>query len=163
VPQGAQARILWEDARDALPRARRKFGMLFTSPPYYDVTNYSVDNWIRLWMLGEGALPDYSNAQRYGDRKRYADMLRGVFSLAKTKLETDAVIYVRTDSREFTRATTHTILSEIWSEYGLHMRQDKPSLSQTRLFGDKAEKPGETDFLLLPTKRRGLAGFRQVH
>ena len=93
VPMGTKARIVHGDALEILPRARRRFAMLFTSPPYYDVTNYRLDNWIRLWMLGEGELPNYTTAQRYGDRKRYAEMLRGVFNAAKRTLEDDAIIY----------------------------------------------------------------------
>jgi hypothetical protein len=34
IPVGAHARIELGDARQVLPRTRRKFGMLFTSPPY---------------------------------------------------------------------------------------------------------------------------------
>jgi hypothetical protein len=42
------------------------FSMLLTSPPYYDVTNYRVDNWIRLWMLGEDPLPSWETHVRFG-------------------------------------------------------------------------------------------------
>jgi hypothetical protein len=60
IPTGAESRVIMGDARTVLPRARRKFSMLLTSPPYYDVTNYRLDNWIRLWMLGEEPLPNYT-------------------------------------------------------------------------------------------------------
>lgn len=159
IPGGAKARIELGDARDVLPYARRRFSMLLTSPPYYNVTNYRVDNWIRLWMLGEGELPNYANAQRYGDRDRYTKMLRGVFRAAKRTLKDDAVIYVRTDSRPFTRLTTQALLAELWPEHRQLARDETPKQSQTRLFGDKGSKPGETDFLMLPVGRPRPLGF----
>jgi hypothetical protein len=66
VPGGPTARIVLADARSVLPRARMFFSMLLTSPPYYDVTNYRVDNWIRLWMLGEDPLPSWETHVRFG-------------------------------------------------------------------------------------------------
>ncbi|OQY27559.1 MAG: hypothetical protein B6244_10290 [Candidatus Cloacimonetes bacterium 4572_55] len=29
-----------------------RFSLLFTSPPYYSVTDYYADQWLRLWLLG---------------------------------------------------------------------------------------------------------------
>jgi hypothetical protein len=159
VPTGAKVRIELGDAREVLPRARRRFAMLLTSPPYCNVTNYRLDNWIRLWMLGEGELPDYATAQRYRDRKRYAEMLRGVFSSAKRILEENAAIYVRTDTRSFTQLTTRSLLAELWPSHGQFARCERPRQSQTRLFGNNSEKPGETDFLLLPPGRTAPLGF----
>jgi hypothetical protein len=159
VPRGAKARIELGDARRALPRARRRFAMLLTSPPYYGVTDYRLDNWIRLWMLGENELPVYATEQRYRDRKRYAGMLRGVFGSARRALEEDAVIYVRTDSRPFTRLTTQSLLAELWPSHSQFARSDCARQSQTRLFGHNSESSGETDFLLLPPGRVAPLGF----
>ncbi len=159
VPSGAKARVELGDARRVLPRARRRFAMLLTSPPYYNVTNYRLDNWMRLWLLGEGASPDYATAQRYGDRERYAQMLRAVFAAAKRKLREDAVVYVRTDTRDFTRTTTQSILAEVWPSHERFVRAGKPKQSQTSLFGDRGDKPGETDFMLLPAGSPAPPGF----
>jgi hypothetical protein len=156
VPTGPEARIELGDAREVLPRARRRYAMLLTSPPYHDVTNYRVDNWIRLWMLGEGELPSYATAQRHRDRTRYAEMLRSVLSAAKRILEQNAIIYVRTDSRPFTQLTTNLLLTELWPS---HARCERARQSQTRLFGHTSEKPGETDLLLLPPRREPPPGF----
>jgi hypothetical protein len=105
---------------------------------------------MRLWMLGENELPDYTTAHRYRDRKRYAEMLRGVFSRAKRTLKDDAVIYVRTDSRPFTQLTTQSVLTELWPLHAQFLRWERQRRSQTTLFSQKSEKSGETDFLLLP-------------
>ncbi len=159
VPSGAKVRIKLGDARKVLPCVRRRFAMLFTSPPYWGVTNYRVDNWIRLWMIGEGELPNYATAQRFRDRKRYAEMLRSVFNAAKRILEEDAVIYVRTDSRPFTQLTTKLLLAELWPSHNQFARCETPLQSQTRLFGHKSDEAGETDFLLLPLGRPAPLGF----
>ncbi len=125
--------------------------MLLTSPPYCGVTNYRVDNWIRLWMLGEGALPEYTSAQRYGNKTQYLAMLRSIFAAAKPLLDSRATIYVRTDSREFTRNATRNVLGELWPDYRCFSKAETPSRSQTSLFGGRQTgKPGETDFLMLP-------------
>lgn len=159
VPDGVGARIELGDARQVLPRARRRFSLLLTSPPYYDVTNYRLDNWIRLWMLGEGPLPDYATAQRYGHREHYAQMLLEVFTKAKPLLEDDAVIYVRSDNRPFTSVTTRSVLKDLWPKHRCFLRTEKPRQSQTSLFGDRGLKPGETDLLLLPPRRSPPRGF----
>jgi hypothetical protein len=162
VPTGREARIELGDAREVLRHVRRHYSMLLTSPPYHNVTNYRVDNWIRLWMLGEGELPSYATAQRYRDRKRYAEMLRGVFTAAKRILEENAIIYVRTDSRPFTQLTTNLLLTELWPSHGQFSRCETPLRSQTRLFGHKSEKAAETDLLLLPSGRKAPVSFTRT-
>ena len=41
-------RLLPELATRGAPRAK----LLLTSPPYFGVTNYHYDQWLRLWLLG---------------------------------------------------------------------------------------------------------------
>jgi len=110
-------------------------------------------------MLGEGELPSYAAAQRYRDRKRYAEMLCLVFSAAKRTLEENAIIYIRTDSRPFTQLTTNLLLTKLWPSHSKFARFETPRQSQTRLFGHKSEKAGETDLLLLPPGREATLGF----
>src|SRR6266852_7068337 len=70
------------------------------SPPYYAITNYHYDQWLRLWLLGGPP-----NALRSGGavcgkfehRQKYRDLLHGVFSRAAELLADDATVYVRTD------------------------------------------------------------------
>src|SRR5207237_4498202 len=35
-----------------------KAALVFTSPPYFRVTNYHYDQWLRLWLLGEAPNDD---------------------------------------------------------------------------------------------------------
>lgn len=141
------------DNREALRRRGAPFSadLILTSPPYYGVTNYRYDNWIRLWMLGEGpALPASDAWARHQNQDEYRDLIRNTFKRCKSKATDGVIVYVRTDARQFTLQTTIDALREIWPNKDLYYAFDgfkKPT--QTALFGDKAEKPGEVDLLIL--------------
>jgi hypothetical protein len=47
------------DARLVLPRLRRKFDWVVTSPPYYGMYTYLPDQWLRNWFLGGPPAVDY--------------------------------------------------------------------------------------------------------
>ncbi|AFL52458.1 hypothetical protein ABIE78_001660 [Sinorhizobium fredii] len=152
------------DARDRLVSWKGSaFRLLLTSPPYCGVTNYRLDNWIRLWLLGDSPLPNGSTAQKYADREGYRRLLMEAFSTARNAMSPHSVILVRTDSRVFTRDATAATLRCLWPSHRMLARSEKPVRSQTQLFGDKSEKPGETDILMLPPlDRRRPQGYRSV-
>lgn len=165
IPGGPTAEIVLGDARDVLPRTSRRFAMLLTSPPYRNVTNYRVDNWIRLWMLGEGPLPSWEVSQRYGHRERYAGLLSDVFRAASRLLLPDAPVYVRTDARSFTLNATADALKSLWPDRCLLAQHGRARKSQTALYGDGSVKPGEVDLLIKPkslTVPRGLVPFDRL-
>lgn len=128
--------------------------LLFTSPPYYKVTNYHYDQWLRLWLLGGPP-----NARRYGAAKRgkfehredYKILLERVFLRASHLLSDDATVYVRTDRRKFTYKTTADVLRQVFPKKRFH-KKNRPFRGQTQtyLFGDKAAKVGEVDIVLTP-------------
>ena len=63
----------------------------------------------------------------------------------------NAIIYVRTDAREFTLDTTLEILKKHFPDYGISKRVSKlkkNSKSQTILYGNKSSKPAEVDIIL---------------
>ena len=153
IPEGPAARTALGDSRAVLPKARLRFSMLLTSPPYYGVTNYRVDNWIRLWMLGEGALPSWEVSQRYGNRQRYVAILNEVFADAARLMEPNATIYVRTDARAFTRDATARALGLLWPDRTIFARHGRGKRSQTLHYGDSSLKPGEVDLFLPPDDR----------
>ena len=159
IPRGPGARILLEDARTALPRARRLFSMLLTSPPYFNVTNYRVDNWIRLWMLGEEPLPSWEVSQRYCHREHYAELLGDVFREATRVLLPQAPIYVRTDARAFTLDATARALQDLWPDRTIFALHGRAHRSQTTHYGDSSLKPGEVDLLLGPPSLPRPEGF----
>ena len=72
-----------------LPRLASKFPgavrCVITSPPYFDVTNYAEDQWLRLWFLGGAPFLEptsFSKDARHGRIDKYwgllADMWRSL-------------------------------------------------------------------------------------
>ncbi len=152
------------DATWVLPRlAKRllqcnipKAKLLLTSPPYFGITNYHYDQWIRLWMLGGAPSDSLSdspfhgeNSGKFANEQKYRKLLLDVFSLCKSMCSEKATIYVRTDWREPTRSITRRVLQQVFPRH--EMRQ-KPfpvnGETQTRLFGHYAPRLGEVDLIL---------------
>jgi hypothetical protein len=57
IPAPGEVRL--GDARLVLPRLRRKFEWVVTSPPYYGMYTYLADQWLRNWFLGGPPTVDY--------------------------------------------------------------------------------------------------------
>ena len=131
-----------------------QFNLLFTSPPYCNVTDYRQDSWIRLWMLKEGpALPDWKKDSRTARRDLYKKMINDVLTDASRLLTPRAVIWIRTDAREFTKEVTLNAVRNIWPNRKLFMREDFPKcVTQTEHFRNMSTATGEVD-LLIPGKR----------
>jgi DNA methylase len=131
-----------------------KFSLLFTSPPYCSVTNYHVDQWLRLWLLGGEAGPQVlkdKHRGRFINKEEYYLLLDNVFGTCANMMKRKSTVYVRTDKREFTFQTTLSILQKHFRKYKLQTIEKplkKDSKTQTQLFGDKTLKPGEIDIIL---------------
>ena len=160
VPELADARVVLGDSREVLPRIAEQgrpapaasYDLLFTSPPYCGVTNYECDQWLRLWMLGGPPRPahsgDFTRGRLY-DRQRYASLLHDVFGACAPMMARNAVVYVRTDAREFTRDTTIAALRAAFPRKRLETIDSPYNKStQTALYGDHSPKPGEVDVIL---------------
>jgi hypothetical protein len=130
-----------------------KFDLLFTSPPYYNITSYHYDQWLRLWMLGESDTPtksggDWQNG--FWSQTGYVELLNSVFTQAAELMKSTAVIYVRTDAREFTlNATLDALKSAFPSKQLQQKSRPLKRNNQTALYGDKSQKPGEVDIILI--------------
>ena len=129
--------------------------LLFTSPPYFKLTNYHYDQWLRLWLLGGRADPTRSgrpNRGKFENRADYRALLRRVFSGCAKLLSRDAVVYVRTDRRPETYCVTREVLREVFPTKRV-VRRLRPFRrpTQTHLFGDNSRKVGEVDLVLLPS------------
>jgi len=161
-PAAYGSRVYLGDCIQVLPRLKRAVGakfferasLLFTSPPYYGVTNYHYDQWLRLWMLGFSPATNCNNGKyrgRFGNRDEYAQLIERAFYKASFHLRKDAVIYVRTDSREFTFQTTLQILRQVFPRKKISVvKQPFHGPTQTHLFGDQTPKVGEIDLVLEP-------------
>ncbi len=66
VPKG-QAMVWQMDMRE-LPRVRtmlpKEIACAITSPPYFNVTSFEEDQWLRLWFLGGAPHPTYRKVSR---------------------------------------------------------------------------------------------------
>lgn len=130
----------------------QKFNLLFTSPPYWSITDYYVDQWLRLWLLGYSQKPTSQKDKhkgRFVSKENYRKLLDTVFYHSSKLLKKRSVVYVRTDARDFTFKTTKEILKRHFPRHNFTI-QKKPFLNktQTELFGDKSKKPGEVDIIL---------------
>lgn len=141
-----------------LQKEDNQYSLLFTSPPYCGITDYFMDQWLRLWLLGGSAEPEYQKDDhkgRFGNKDKYKELLNTVFGNCSSLMKDDAVIYVRTDSREFTLNTTIDVLKDKFPNHEMEIH-NKPiegnTKTQTVLYGNTSKKPGETDIILKRAK-----------
>lgn len=162
VPQPSRSRVYLGDSVTRLPEivSRTRAGaldraaLLFTSPPYYALTNYHYDQWLRLWLLGgRPTVSPLSGKHRgkFEDRVAYRALLARVFGTAAQVMRRGGVVYVRTDRRAFTYRTTVEVLREAFPGRRLVRRvRLYRGPTQTRLFGNESSQPGEVDIILPP-------------
>ncbi|MGA9750207.1 MAG: DNA methyltransferase [Acidobacteriota bacterium] len=141
---------------DEVPKAK----LVLTSPPYFGVTNYHYDQWLRLWLLGfetDAYVARGPYQGRFTDSTCYQGLLKKVFSRTAKVVADDAVIYVRTSKDPFTKEVTLEAMREAFPTKRLVVRYRpfrKPT--QTHLFGDKTPKAGEVDLIMMPVSRGAL-------
>lgn len=131
----------------------KKVNLLFTSPPYYGVTDYHLDQWLRLWLLGgepEQKFNPDPNKHNFGNKEHYEKLIYTVFNNSKKLLADNATLYIRTDARNFSKHITLDILTKLYSNSKRIQVVDRPftKRTQTALHGDDRIKPGECDIIL---------------
>lgn len=95
---------------------------VITSPPYFDVTNFEEDQWLRLWFLGNDPHPTYckiSKDDRYrklSDTSPYWNFLTEVWKGMKPLLNASAVIVCRLGARGISQPTMTRRLRETIQE-----------------------------------------------
>lgn len=152
LSKGNACDLMDEIVQEVLSGNKSPFKLLFTSPPYYGLTNYHYDQWLRLWMLGGPNLPqrlEGAYEKKFESKALYEDLLRNVFAKAARIIDPNGHVYVRTDAREYTFNVTMRALQEAFCDWKLEVK-DRPFArdTQTALFGDKSRKPGEVDIIL---------------
>jgi len=144
--------VLNEVYRHLLHSERLPIRLVFTSPPYFGVTNYHYDQWIRLWMLGYPPAPNSSLGkyrERFQIEDEYKYLLGTTFRKVSYLTDKKSVIYVRTDSRKFTLDTTRNILKQVFPHKKMTViEQPVSGTTQTHLFGNHSTKMGEVDLIL---------------
>jgi hypothetical protein len=153
--RGGSGHLYLGDSQSVLTRRNlhpAKASLLLTSPPYYGITNYFYDQWLRLWLLGGPARPQSpgeSCKRKFENKKDYVSMLRCVFTRSKPLLKRGAVVYVRTDARQFTREATIEALETAFPRKKLRDQvHSLPGFTQTALFDSDAETKAEIDFIM---------------
>ena len=156
-PSVTDGRMYLGDSTRVLPRIRSSghyapVRLLLTSPPYYGVTNYHYDQWLRLWLLGGPPTSKGAHGLHRGKfegKQQYRKLLLDVFASAKGLLRRDSVVYVRTDKRSLTLNTTVDVLRQVFPKHRLY-RRSQPYLrpTQTQLFGHAEPRIGEVDLIL---------------
>lgn len=164
IPSLAKGMVTLDDSTSFLPKLYGNLGklgfarpsLMLTSPPYFGITNYHYDQWIRLWLLGgpptDRRVPTQFNGKHQGKFSNvdgYKTLLNTVFSNSAKILRRDAVIYVRTDRREPTASITRSALRDAFPSHRIR-RLNQPVIgeTQTRLFGYGTSRIGEIDFIL---------------
>src|SRR6266571_5481824 len=140
--------------RPEMAKRRKRVRLLLTSPPYFALTNYHYDQWLRLWLLGRPPtalrVPDDQGVRgKFENRERYTQLLRGVFEDSARLMATSGIVYVRTGLGLFTHETTLQVLRSVFPRHRL-TRVSRPYMrpTQTSLFGDAEKKVGEVDFIM---------------
>lgn len=166
TPESSHGVVALGDSSALLPRLKGKLrdhgvsrpSLMLTSPPYFDITNYHYDQWIRLWLLGGPPTPQRAETEfkgkhrgKFSNLEVYRSLLKSVFESSAELLKRDAIVYVRTDWREPTVSITRQVLKDAFPRHQL-TRRNRPlrGETQTRLFGHHAPTGGEVDLILHP-------------
>ena len=94
-------RVLLADSRHLarhLPSVRGRVAAVVTSPPYFDMTSFEEDQWLRLWMLGSDPQPSrgkVSKDDRHTSEVQYWAFLRAVWMGVEPLLRSSATIVCR--------------------------------------------------------------------
>ena len=135
-------------------KKQQEYSLLFTSPPYCGVTDYFIDQWLRLWLLGGTREPEYSKEThkgRFNNKEQYKALLDTVFKNCASLMAKKSCIYVRTDARSFTFDTTVDVLKRNFPKHRMKI-EDKPIpkhvTTQTMIFANSSKKVGEKDIIL---------------
>ncbi len=142
-------------------RNLQRASLLLTSPPYFGITNYHYDQWLRLWLLGgpptDRRTPTKYNGKHQGkfaNHEVFRALLYAVFARSASLLKKDATVYVRTDRREPTLGMTKAALKMAFPNHDLErVNQALSGETQTRLFGHFAPRFGEVDLVMKPNCR----------
>lgn len=157
MPEVTSGRMYLGNCQEVLARLgddrlNRKAKLLLTSPPYFGVTNYFYDQWLRLWLLGGPTMPRSPGdacMRKFQNKRQYVSMLLDVFEKSSALLTRNAVVHVRTDARDFTREATIEALELAFPKKRLRKQTHSlPETTQTNLFAPDSKPEGEMDFVM---------------
>lgn len=149
VPEG-RSTVLHRDMRE-LPRLQaqipRNIKCVITSPPYFDVTNFEEDQWLRLWFLGGPPSPQtrrLSRDDRHTSEDSYwafiADMWRSIGAVLPPK----AHVVIRIASARIDPERLESCLSTLSKVSTRTVRRISVDASEIRRRQTDAFRPGST-------------------
>ncbi|MDP1716205.1 MAG: DNA methyltransferase [Anaerolineales bacterium] len=152
VKMADSSKVLKKEVEAFEKKIDKRCSLFFTSPPYYGLTNYHKDQWLRLWMLGGEELPLWVSEKhkgRFESQVEYIELLESVFSVASEIMDDTGTVYVRTDIRDFTRTTTLEILRKYFPDWDEKIVEAPVTgKTQTIVLGNTSSKQGEVDIIL---------------
>jgi hypothetical protein len=132
----------------------KKYSLLFTSPPYCSITDYHIDQWLRLWLLGRQSNTKTNNEKykgRFNNREDYSTLLEKVFNQCSKMMMKKSTVYIRTDARELTLNITKKVLNDYFPDYKKVIKNrpvEKQKRTQTEIIGNSAFIKKEVDIIL---------------
>lgn len=92
-------------AEKAFPNLENKVKLIVTSPPYLDTTDYSEDQWLRLWFLGgaERPLIKKNRDDRHTSSELYWKFLQEAWTGCTSLVKKGTVIVIRIGGAKLTK------------------------------------------------------------
>lgn len=141
--------IVLSDVRDA-PTALKSFracaDAVITSPPYFNVTNYEEDQWLRLWFLGYAPKPTYkviSKDDRHLKESDYWRFLQEAWSGIAPFLKPKAVLVCRLGAKGMgTKRLSRGLIESLSAIFPQVHELSKPRVSTIRNRQTDSFRPG---------------------
>ncbi len=149
TPPPRTARVAMTDARRAGAKLRSlkgKVAAVVTSPPYYNVTNFEEDQWLRLWFLGFAPRPTYrmiSLDDRHENEAQYWKFLGEVWRGLAPLLKRDATLVCRLGGTGLTQTEiTRGLLESVRTVFPNMELARRPEKSEMRRRQTPIFRPG---------------------
>ena len=147
IPKGKGV-VIFGDMR-TLPSHKKdipaKVRCVVTSPPYFNVTNFEEDQWLRLWFLGGPPFPmrsPSSRDDRHTNKELYADFIGDMWRSLRPVLASSAHIVVRIGARNLERDELSQWLKEGARAAKLNVTLVSSRLSKLRNAQTRSFRPG---------------------
>lgn len=141
--------VIRSDAREAggrLPHLSGKIRAVITSPPYFNVTNFEEDQWLRLWFLGGEPHPTYrriSRDDRHSRKESYWLFLAEVWAGIRPLLANSSVLVCRLGGKDMDEPElTSGIIQTLESQFSGVSLISGPTISNLRHTQTGAFRPG---------------------
>ncbi|NQT18234.1 MAG: DNA methylase [Planctomycetes bacterium] len=145
----SRGQVRLADARksaDEFPHLKGQVSVIVTSPPYFDVTNYEEDQWLRLWLLGFDPKPSYSqfsHDSRHTQEDHYWRFLQESWKGIKPLLKENATIVCRMGAKGLTEARIRErMVQSVQLVFPEAKMPKRPVISNIRNSQTRAFRPG---------------------